>query len=401
VALTTAAPPEVPEGAGAPVVAPVERRDRPLTMLSLVVANIWAKKARSTGIAFAVALAVMTVVTLTVVSSGLETAASAVLTVGKADFTVAQNGVSDLLYSNIDTGQLARIGATPGVKSSVGVLLETEKINAANPLFIEIGIQPSDLTTFGVTVVAGRAYGATAPNEVMLGWRAAQNLGLHVGDRFYANGTSNKVVGIFSTGISYGDSAAMFPLPALQAYNRVPGSVSLVFVKIAPGHSSASVQKTLTRDQPELTTISTLAQAGRADRNLVFLKAAVTGSTILALVIGAIVVGNTMLLSLFERTREFGLLRAIGWGRRRVVWLVVSESLSLAVVGSLLGVAFSFVVTTVLEALPQLHGVLHSNFTTSAFGRGLAVGIGMAVLGSLYPSVRAANLTPLKALSNE
>ena len=400
-ALTTAAPPEVPEGAGAPVVAPVERRDRPLTMLSLVVANIWAKKARSTGIAFAVALAVMTVVTLTVVSSGLETAASAVLTVGKADFTVAQNGVSDLLYSNIDTGQLARIGATPGVKSSVGVLLETEKINAANPLFIEIGIQPSDLTTFGVTVVAGRAYGATAPNEVMLGWRAAQNLGLHVGDRFYANGTSNKVVGIFSTGISYGDSAAMFPLPALQAYNRVPGSVSLVFVKIAPGHSSASVQKTLTRDQPELTTISTLAQAGRADRNLVFLKAAVTGSTILALVIGAIVVGNTMLLSLFERTREFGLLRAIGWGRRRVVWLVVSESLSLAVVGSLLGVAFSFVVTTVLEALPQLHGVLHSNFTTSAFGRGLAVGIGMAVLGSLYPSVRAANLTPLKALSNE
>ena len=94
------------------------RHDRPLTMVALVGANLWAKKARSAGIAFAVALAVMTVVTLTVVSSGLETAASAVLTVGKADFTVAQNGVSDLLYSNIDTGQLARIAATPGVKSS-------------------------------------------------------------------------------------------------------------------------------------------------------------------------------------------------------------------------------------------------------------------------------------------
>jgi len=380
---------------------PRARRGRPLTMTALVGANIWAKKARSTGIAFAVALAVMTVVTLTVVSSGLETAASAVLTVGKADFTVAQNGVSDLLYSNIDTGQLARIGATPGVKSSVGVLLETESIDAANPLFIEIGIQPSDLTTFGVTVVAGRAYGPTASNEVMLGWRAAQNLGLHVGSTFKANGTTNKVVGIYSTGISYGDSAAMFPLPALQAYNRVPGSVSLVFVKIAPGQSSARVQRTLTTDQPELTTISTLAQAGRADRNLVFLKAAVTGSTVLAVVIGAIVVGNTMLLSLFERTREFGLLRAIGWGRRRVVWLVVSESLVLAVLGSALGIGFSFLVTTVLEALPQLHGVLHSNFTSSAFWHGLAVGIGMAVLGSLYPSIRAANLRPLKALNHE
>jgi len=133
----------------------------------------------------------------------------------------------------------------------------------------------------------------------------------------------------------------------------------------------------------------------------VFLKAAVTGSTVLALVIGAIMVGNTMLLSLFERTREFGLLRAIGWGRRRVVWLVVSESLVLALVGSVLGVAFSLIVTTVLEALPQLRGVLHAEFTTGAFLRGFTVGIGMAVLGSLYPSVRAANLTPLRALSNE
>jgi len=377
------------------------RRSQRLTMLTLVGADIWAKRARSAGIAFAVALAVMTVVTLTVVSSGLETAATAVLTVGKADFTVAQNGVSDLLYSNIDTGQLAQIGATPGVKSSVGVLLETEHLSAADPLFIEIGIQPDDLATFGVTVVAGTAYGATASNEVMLGWRAAQNLGLHVGDTFHANGTANRVVGIYSTGISYGDSAAMFPLPALQAYNRVPGSVSLVFVKVGPGQSSARVQRTLTANQPELTTISTLAQAGRADRNLVYLKAAVTGSTILAVVIGAIVVGNTMLLSLFERTREFGLLRAIGWGRRRVVWLVVSESLVLALVGSGLGIGLSFLVTTVLEALPQLNGVLHSNFTSGAFWHGLAVGIGMAVLGSLYPSIRAANLTPLKALSNE
>jgi len=217
------------------------RHDRSLTMSALVAANIWAKKARSTGIAFAVALAVMTVVTLTVVSSGLETAASAVLTVGKADFTVAQNGVSDLLHSNIDTGQLARIDEMPGVKSSVGVLLETERIDAANPLFIEIGIQPQDLATFGVNIVAGTAYGATAANEVMLGWRATQNLNLEVGDEFRANGTVNRVVGIFSTGISYGDSAATFPLPALQAYNRVPGSVSLVFVKIAPGHTSAEV----------------------------------------------------------------------------------------------------------------------------------------------------------------
>jgi putative ABC transport system permease protein len=372
-----------------------------VNLFTLAIGNIWAKKARSAGIALAVALAVMTVVSLAVVSSGLESSAAAVLTIGKADFTVAQKGVSDIIYSSLDNGQVAGVQSTPGVKSAVGVLIETQKLNAANPLFIEIGIQPSDLTAFGVNVVAGRPYSADATNEVMLGWRAAQDLGLHVGNQFVANGTSNTVVGIYSTGISYGDLGAMFPLPAIQAYNRVPGSVTLVFVKVARGYSVAEVQAKLVAQHPELTTIRTAAQFGRADRNIVFLEAAVTGSTILSLLIGAVIVGNTMLLSLFERTREFGLLRAVGWSRWRVVDLVVSESLILALVGSMVGVGASFLVTFVLERLPALNGVLHSNFTEQAFWRGLLVGMGMAVLGSLYPAIRAASLTPVKALSHE
>ena len=372
-----------------------------MSLVTLVLGNLWVKKSRSIGIALAIGIAVMTVVTLTVVSSGLESSAAEVLAVGKSDFTVAQNGVSDILFSSLDNGQLQEVKSTRGVSSAVGVLLETQRINAANPLFIEIGIAPGDLRPFGVTVVAGRSYGATASHEVMLGWRAAQNLGLHVGDRFEGNGTWNTVVGIFSTGISYGDLGAMFPLPALQAYNRVPGSVTLVFVKVVPGFSIPRVEQAMTSAHPELTTIRTATQFGRADRNLVFLKAAATGSTVLAILIGAVIVGNTMLLSLFERTREFGLLRAIGWARTRVVFLVVGEGIVLAVAGSAMGVGLSFAATAVLEHLPQLAGVLHANYTPGAFWRGLFTGLGMAVLGALYPALRAANLTPLKALSHE
>ena len=372
-----------------------------MSLLTLVLTNIWAKKARSLGIALAIALAVMTVVTLVVVSSGLESSAAEVLAIGKSDFTVAQKGVSDILFSNIDSGQLRKIQTTPGVQRAVGVLLETERISASNPLFIEIGIAPTDLQGFGVTVVAGRPYGATASHEVMLGWRAAQNLGLRVGDRFHGNGTWNTVEGIFSTGISYGDLGAMFPLPALQAYNRVPDSTTLVFVKTVPGYHVARAERAITSDQPQLTTIRTASQFGRADRNLVFLQAATTGSTVLAVLIGAVIVGNTMLLSLFERTREFGLLRAVGWSRTRVVWLVVSEGVVLAVAGSIIGVGLSFAATAVLESLPQLAGVLHAEYTQGAFFRGIIIGLGMAVIGALYPALRAANLTPLQALSHE
>jgi putative ABC transport system permease protein len=372
-----------------------------MSMLTLLLTDVWAKKSRSLGLAFAVAIAVMCVVTLTVVGSGLENSAAAVLSVGKADFTVAQKGAPDILGSNLDTEELARVRATKGVSSAVGVLVETEKLNASNPVFIEIGIPPSELTEFGVTVVAGRPYQPDATNEVMLGWRTAQNFGLHVGDLFHAQGTENRVVGIYSTGNSFGDSAAMFSLPSVQAYNRLPGTVTLVFVKVASGYRVSNVENRITYALPELTTIRTATEFGRADRNLVFLKAAATGSTILAIAIGAILVGNTMMLSLFERTREFGLLRAVGWTRARVVSLLLGQGFVLAIVGAAAGVALSFAVTAILEGLPQLAGVLHSQYTSGAFLRGLATGVGMTVMGTLYPALRAGFLTPLEALSHE
>jgi putative ABC transport system permease protein len=372
-----------------------------MTFFDLIIRNLWSKKARSIGLAFAVAIAVMAVVTLDVTSSGLEQSAAAIISVGKADFTVAQKGASDTLSSTIDRQELARIGQTPGVAGVVGVLVETQHLNADNPVFIEIGIDPGDLAAFGVKVVSGQPYSPTAPHEVMLGWRAAANFGLHVGDRFNANGTWNTVVGIYSTGNAFGDAGAMFPLPAIQGYNRVTGIVTLAFVKVTPGASADAVAARVAYDQPQLTTIRTANQFGRADQNLVYLQAAVNGSTVLAILIGAVIVGNTMLLSLFERTREFGLLRAVGWTRSRTVGLLLGESLLLALLGAAIGVGLSFAVSAVLSQLPALKGILHPNFTQGAFWRALFTALVMTLIGALYPTTRAALLSPLKALSYE
>jgi len=153
--------------------------------------------------------------------------------------------------------------------------------------------------------------------------------------------------------------------------------------------------------QPQLTTIRTASQFGRADRNLVYLQAAVNGSTVLAILIGAVIVGNTMLLSLYERTREFGLLRAVGWTRRRTVSLLLGESLLVALAGALSGVALSFLVAAGLARLPALRGILHPAYTAGAFGRAFIVALAMTLIGALYPTTRAALLSPLRAINDE
>ena len=91
-----------------------------MTFFALIVRNLWSKKTRSIGLAFAVAIAVMAVVALDVTSSGLEQSAASIITVGKADFTVAQKGASDLLSSTVDHEELSRLRQTPGVAGAVG-----------------------------------------------------------------------------------------------------------------------------------------------------------------------------------------------------------------------------------------------------------------------------------------
>jgi putative ABC transport system permease protein len=372
-----------------------------VSFAGLIVHNLSTRKLRSALTALAVAVGVMTVVTLGVVTHSLRTSAAAVLQTGKADFTVAQRSSADLLQSVVDEGQLGRLRSYPGVASVVGVLVATTKLDSSNPLFLEIGIQPDALTPFGVQVVAGRPYRALATNEIMLGWRAANSLGKHVGDSLTIEKHTYRIVGIFSTGQAFGDSGSMFPLVHLQAYERKPGDVTLAFVRTTPGTQIDALRRRVEHDNPELATVRTASEFGRVDRNLVFIDAAQRAATVLAFVIGAIVVMNTMLLSFFERIREFGILRSVGWSRRRVVALVMGEAVAVSLAGAAAGVVLSFGATKVLENLPALAGILHSDFSAGIFGQALYVAVGIGFVAALYPATRAARLEPLAALRRE
>lgn len=372
-----------------------------MTFLGLMVHNVFTRVVRSALTALAVAIGVMTVVTLGLVTTSLRDSAAAVLEVGKADFTVAQKGVSDVLNSVIDDQQVARIASYPGVASAVGVFIQTTKLDTDNPLFLEIGIPPSDLEPFGVSVVSGRPFTATATNEIMLGWRIADDLNKHVGDPFVLDGRTYTVVGIFNTGQVFGDEGSMLPLVTLQGLAREPGTTTLVFVRTKPGTPIAPLRATIARDNPALTTVVLETDFGAVDRNLDFLTAAAKAATILAWVVGVIIVANTMLLSFVERTREFGLLRSVGWARWRVITLVIGEALMISVGGAALGVGLSFAVVTILEQLPAVVGLLHPTYTAPVFVRAFYTAVGIGAIGALYPALRAGVLQPLAALREE
>jgi putative ABC transport system permease protein len=367
---------------------------------TLIVRNVGAKRVRSGLTALAIAIGVTAGITIGLVTSSLRSTAVSILRIGSADFSVTQKGVSDVLDSILDEGDLERMQTDPAVDSVLGVLVATEDLDADNPLFLEIGVPPDRLEEFGVRIVEGRAYGALADDEVMLGYRAARNLRLGVGDMLRIEG-ERTVVGIYATGQEFGDSGSMFPLVSLQASERKSGDVTIAFVRLRPGADIDAVRRRIENENPQLITVRTAEEFGRADRNLQLISAADRGATIVALAVGALIVANAMMLSFFERTREFGVLRSIGWSRRRVALLVVGEALCISLIGAAVGVSLSVLATRVLEEVSGLRGVFHPRYTAGTFGRGLFIAAGTAFVGALYPALRAAFLAPLEALRRE
>lgn len=119
------------------------------------------------------------------------------------------------------------------------------------------------------------------------------------------------------------------------------------------------------------------------------------------MVVGAVGMLNTMLMSIFERTREIGLLRAVGWRRRRVLGLVLGEALLLAIGATIVGGIMSIVALRLLSMWPQARGFVDPNLPPAVIGMALAMGFALSVLGGLYPALRAAALDPTEALRYE
>ena len=121
----------------------------------------------------------------------------------------------------------------------------------------------------------------------------------------------------------------------------------------------------------------------------------------IALVVGAVGVMNTVLMSVFERMQEIGILLAIGWRRRRIVLMILYESIVLSTVGGVLGAVAGTAAVKLLEVTPLLRGKIQGELSVGLFGLAFAISVGLGLTGGLYPAYRGSRLQPGEALMYE
>ncbi|MFC7140754.1 ABC transporter permease [Halosimplex aquaticum] len=217
---------------------------------------------------------------------------------------------------------------------------------------------------------------------------------------------------------SFSDRPRVF-LPADPFYQSVvqsPNAVASQFVYpqvtvvTAPGDTTATKERVreyfasgnadASRLVPDGYTVSARTNADlveRIERIVSRLTRFVTGIAVIALVVGAVGIANIMLVSVTERTREIGIMKAVGARRRDVMQLFLAESVLLGALGALLGVPLGIAGGWVATRYAEIPLTLAPGWAAAA----VAVGVLTGVVAGLYPAWRAARVDPIDALRYE
>jgi putative ABC transport system permease protein len=191
-------------------------------------------------------------------------------------------------------------------------------------------------------------------------------------------------------------------LEVLQEAGDKQGKVTLGMVQVEPGADARALAARIEEDfKDRLVSISSVEDFSKVDKGLGFIDAASWIISALAIIIGGIGVMNTMIISVYDRIREIGVLKALGWKGTSIVRMILGEAaiigLLAAVVGSLVGIG----VVKLIMRFPAAKAFISSTLPFGVMTKALAVALVVSLVGSAFPAWRAARLSPKEALRYE
>jgi putative ABC transport system permease protein len=368
-------------------------------MANLPLANIFNRKTRTTVGILAVALGVATVLVMVGLAQG------------SLDETAAriQNVGADILFQAPDASAFLAVSAgvlperlepllreTPGVAEVAGVLVNNvTHLKDKNKFVMMFGINPETYNRIGrgLEIVEGR--GLEKSGDLLVDTVLAQADQIQVGDKLQIMNRDFEVVGIPRAGAGV---RIYMGLEDMQTSTAQPGDVSFFFVKTKEGEEVSQVVAELEKrfEGYKVTALEFLSETMK--ENALGLKEFIRALSAFAALISCLVILLAMYTTIIERTREIGILKALGASRGYILKVVMAESFLIC----LMGVGTGFLLSVLgRSALLHFFPTLTVDLIPRWFLLSAIMGIGGGLIGALYPAYRAAKLDPVEALNFE
>lgn len=365
-------------------------------MIGLIAANVQRRKARTFLTAAGIAVGVGAVVALLALSAGLNNTAAEFVHLGRADLGLFQRDAGDPTSSVLPLSLLGRLERQPEVAQATAIQLVIGAV-PGQPQAIVLGLDPNGFAARQLVITSGTSASA---GRVLVGDQLAAQAGLHPGETLRLGSRHFQIAAIYHSGLSYEDGGVITTLGDAQALaGRSPQEVTTFAVKLKPQAPLAKAERELTHTFPGLLPISDPGEAVRAGSSTVLITKAVLLMAVLALLIGALAVANTMQAALLERRRELALLSAIGWSGPQLGALVLGEALAVSMLGTSAGLVLGLAASKLLPGALGLTGFISPALTAWGFGRAVLIGVLIATLGAIYPIWRVTRTRPAAALA--
>ncbi len=412
-----------------------------MSVMSRSLRNLARNKSRTAIVVFIVGFALAIFLTSSMVSSSISTNVSSLSESLETAITVRPAGSSDMGMM-MPTQELMN-------ESIIDDIWTVNHVEAVNPIISKMEFDSSSTGSFrsgtlvqamdpsqGVFLTSGGTIDITSGRTLdsgdvnsavaVAGEEFASSKGLEVDSVFSVNGTAFTVVGLFTTGTLFGDQSVVLPYePAKAAYNMTGMSVVYVTASslLTVDYVVEDLQVLLGTDDYDIVSVAAMSEemTGSIQDSMDAIAISSDFGAMISVATAAAVMSFVMILVTRDRTKEIGVLKALGFSNSKVATQLLTESVAFSILGLVAGVVIAAVfaptiagmfmdTTSATSAVPDgprepsstgtasIAGITDLDLTPSLVATGLVLAVGLGLLGSLYPILSALRLTPAEAL---
>ncbi|HEX4641055.1 MAG TPA: ABC transporter permease [Chthoniobacterales bacterium] len=370
-----------------------------MSFLQLILKNLLRRRSRSLLTLAGISIGIAAVVSLSGIASGFEKSWANVYKARGTDLVVTKSIARSTMPGPFPLSLKTELEKMPHVREVGGLLSDVFSVEDS-PTVLVIGWEPKTALWKHVTLTEGRWPDDSSADAVAIGTLGAEMLGKKIGDKIQIESREFTVCGIFRSAALAESGAIVMPLAAMQSLTEKEGMVNFFDIWLQPRTTPAETEALRDSIKAKFKDLTAFDPGAVSESNLAMqiAKAMTWSVSSIALVIGAIGVMNTILMSVFERMHEIGILLAIGWRRWRIVEMILAESLFLGFVGGIIGCGLGVATARLLERSPWVQGKLEAALDLRLFAVGLLIALALGGLGGLYPAWIGSRMSPARAL---
>lgn len=373
-----------------------------MIFLTIVFKNLLRRRTRSLLTMTGIAIGIAAVVALTSIAKGFEKSWERAYAARGTDLIITKVTSRSPMPATFSEQIKLEIARLPHVKEVGGLLSDLVSIEDA-PTVLVFGWEPNSFLWDHLKLVKGRLPTNNTENAVVVGAVAADMLKKNVGSPIQIEAREFIVCGIFESSALVENGAVVMSLPQLQQATDQPNKVNFLNVRLVRDTTRDQIEALRATIHKQLVGFKAFTGGEVAQNNTAIqvAKAMSWATSLIALVVGAVGIMNTVLMSVFERMQEIGILLAIGWRRSRILRMILYESVALSLCGGFVGIVVGVGVVKLLQATAVLRGKIEGETSLLLFVTALAIALALGILGGLYPAYRCSRLRPGEALRYE